>query len=64
MTLEADCVPARFIALNQGFRVATPLMRCGDAAMLRSIRTNPAAAGFVHSGRDTMRAAAQNRIEA
>ncbi|MBK1900181.1 MULTISPECIES: hypothetical protein [Burkholderia] len=64
MMRAAGCVAARFIALDQGFRIDTPLMRCGDAAMLRSIRTNPATAGFVHSGRDAMRTFAQNRIEA
>ncbi len=60
----AGWVTACFIALDQRFRIDKPLMRCGDAAILRSIRTTPATAGFVHSGRDAMRTFAQNRIEA
>ncbi|KVW18438.1 hypothetical protein WK91_12305 [Burkholderia cepacia] len=60
MTREAGCVPACFVT-PEAF--ASTRRRCAPAVLI-AIRTNPALAGFAHSGRDAVRAFVQNRIDA
>ena len=56
----AGCVAACFIALDRGFRIDTPLIRCGDAAL----DSNEPGRGRVRSLDDAMRTFVQNRIDA
>ncbi|KWO10533.1 hypothetical protein WM26_19515 [Burkholderia cepacia] len=60
MTRQAGGVAACFVT-PEAF--ASTRRRCAPAVPI-AIRTNPAVAGFAHSGRDAMRAFVQNRIDA
>ncbi|KVE82676.1 hypothetical protein WI99_22395 [Burkholderia cepacia] len=60
MTREAGGVAACFVT-PEAF--ASTRRRCAPAVPI-AIRTNPAVAGFAHSGRDAVRAFVQNRIDA
>ncbi|KWF95036.1 hypothetical protein WL94_09785 [Burkholderia cepacia] len=60
MTRQAGGVAACFVTLEA---FASTRRRCAPAVPI-AIRTNPAVAGFAHSGRDVVRAFVQNRIDA